>query len=1135
LAATRRREFISLRFKYRIKEVAEFSNILPGANFFHGGYHFYNRKDICFMSSAACRLFSLLALSLSLTGSSLLQAQSLPATLNSPQSSAESVVFAVVEKYFVLYVAKDINGILSLWSEKSPDYALLKQNLQRQFATEDYSVSTPVISRLKMESDKASFRTVTNLTAINPKNNLKREQRIVHNFAFVKEAEQWKIWRFATVEEDLAAALVQAKTEAERAELLAQEKEFVTVGLARALNTQGDRFANRGEYSKALLIYTLAKNLTEQIGDRYEIARTYHNLGQVHRSQGNFAQAMDYFQKSLAINQALGESTGIGRSLLGMGVVHWSKGDFTQALEHSRKSLTFFKAPDDNADIARVLNNLGNIHRSQGDYVQALDDYHKSLAIRQELNDTYGILSSLGNIGVVYGSQANFAKALEYYQKSLAMSEAENDKEGIAITLGNIGVLYRKQGNYEQALEYYQKSLAMSEAEDDKIGIAQMLNNIGTNYSQQRNYEEALNYYHKSLVMREKLKDKYGISHTMMAIGSTYSAQGNYAEAMQYFQNSLAIKEAIGDRQGVANLWLLIATYHHKQGHYAEALEFAECVATRSQQLSSPYLLWPARIIAGEAYRALNQLDNAHKAFEEAIAVIETLRDQVAGSGQEQQRFFENKFYPYHGMVDLFVSRNNPAEALLFSERAKARALLDMLYTSHVNIVKAMTSQEQAREQTLRTELNWLNTQVTRASQQNKPDQTRLNELNSLREKVRLNYEAFQTSLYAAHPELKVQRGEIQTIKAKELAALVPNSASALLEYMVTGDYTYLFVITKADGKTDAEVKVYTLPTKRDALSKQVEAYRQQIASRDLSFRASATDLYQLLLKPAQAQLQGKTNLVIVPDGTLWNLPFQTLLTGTNRYLIEDAAISYAPSLTVLREMTIRRKNRSADSTSTTLLALGNPLPGKASPDGTTLRDEKLAALPEAEQEVKALKQLYGTSRSKVYVGADAREDRVKTEAGQAKILHFAAHGMINNTSPMYSHLVLAEGGVNEDGLLEAWELMQMDLKADLAVLSACETARGRIGTGEGMIGLSWAMFVAGVPSIVVSQWKVESAGTRDLMVNFHRTLIAQPDGGKIKSTKANALRQAALKLMKNPETHHPFYWAGFVLVGDGR
>ena len=110
---------------------------------------------------------------------------------------------------------------------------------------------------------------------------------------------------------------------------------------------------------------------------------------------------------------------------------------------------------------------------------------------------------------------------------------------------------------------------------------------------------------------------------------------------------------------------------------------------------------------------------------------------------------------------------------------------------------------------------------------------------------------------------------------------------------------------------------------------------------------------------------------------------------------------------------------------------------------------------------------------------------------------------------------------------------MQLDLKAELAVLSACETARGRIGAGEGVIGFSWAMFIAGIPSTVVSQWKVESASTRDLMVNFHRTLIS-PAPKQTTSRKTDALRQAALKLMRTPETSHPFYWAGFVVVGAG-
>jgi CHAT domain-containing protein len=425
--------------------------------------------------------------------------------------------------------------------------------------------------------------------------------------------------------------------------------------------------------------------------------------------------------------------------------------------------------------------------------------------------------------------------------------------------------------------------------------------------------------------------------------------------------------------------------------------------------------------------------------------------------------------------------------------------------------------------------LTQFNKQLSRVKQSDKPDAARVAEVESGLEKARLNYEAFQNVLYASHPELKTKRGEAPIINAQELAGLIPDSSSVLLEYVVTDQQTFLFAITKPAEKT--EIQVYTVPVKRAELAKQIESYRQQLATRDLGFRSSAAKLYDVFVKPAQAQLRGKTNIVIAPDNSLWDMPFQALVNGAGRYMIEDASITYAPSLTVLREMTKRRLNQTTTDAPATLLALGNPIASSETAKRNGLRDGSREQLPESGEEVKALARLYGAARSKVYVGAEAREDRVKSEAGAAGILHFSTHGTLNNAAPMYSYLTLAEVGPNDDGLLEAWELMQLDLKADLAVLSACETARGRIGAGEGVIGFSWAMFIAGVPSTVVSQWKVDSASTRDLMVNFHRSLLSQTG---LKPRKTDALRQAALKLMRNPETSHPFYWAGFVLIGDG-
>jgi CHAT domain-containing protein len=332
------------------------------------------------------------------------------------------------------------------------------------------------------------------------------------------------------------------------------------------------------------------------------------------------------------------------------------------------------------------------------------------------------------------------------------------------------------------------------------------------------------------------------------------------------------------------------------------------------------------------------------------------------------------------------------------------------------------------------------------------------------------------------------------------------------------------------------DINAYIIKDRRTDLEETVRRFRDRIANRRPGFQEFATSLYDQLLKPAAAQLKGIDSLVIVPDGILWALPFQALQSSANRYLIEDYTISYAPSLGVLREMVKKTRRVSREST-TTLLALGNPKIGTETADKATfaLMDETLVPLPEAERRVRALGRLYGPRASRIYVGADAREELLKQEAGRYRILHIATHGIINHSSPLYSQLVLATSPDNpgEDGLLEAWELMNLDLNADLVVLSACDTGRGRVGEGEGMIGFSWALFVAGCPAVVVSQWKVESGSTASLMIDFHKVLTGLR--GSHKTSKAAALRQAGLKLLKSTRYRHPFYWAPFVVVGNGQ
>lgn len=204
-----------------------------------------------------------------------------------------------------------------------------------------------------------------------------------------------------------------------------------------------------------------------------------------------------------------------------------------------------------------------------------------------------------------------------------------------------------------------------------------------------------------------------------------------------------------------------------------------------------------------------------------------------------------------------------------------------------------------------------------------------------------------------------------------------------------------------------------------------------------------------------------------------------------------------------------------------TILAFGNP-----NFTNPAVAPVAIPQLPNSGREVEALRVLYGPSNSRIFIGEQATEARARALAGDYGILHFATHGFYDNRRPLYSHVMFSKSGASGDGLLEAWEIMDLKLQADLAVLSACDSNRGRVSAGEGMIGLTWAFFVAGCPATVASQWAVDSAGTTALMLAFHRQLRKEGKSGP------EALRQASLELMRSPRFRHPFYWAPFIFVG---
>jgi CHAT domain-containing protein/tetratricopeptide (TPR) repeat protein len=893
----------------------------------------------------------------------------------------------------------------------------------------------------------------------------------------------------------LIARLLSAKTESEQNALLESERELITVELAQALRKQVETFMQRRELPQALTALRLTRIIGERIGDEKTVAWALHNTGVIYFSRGDYQLALDTFENNLS-------------------------------LESIKR---------DRAMTARTLHNIGTIKQVVGDYATALDYLLRGLQVAEELGDKKILGGVLNSTGLVHRELGNYARALASLERSLTLSEALGDKAATSLTLNNIGIIHGRQGNHAQALGYFQRALKLGQ--DDKAMIANALNNIGATYYSRRDYPRALEHYQQSLGLREQLNDKRSAALTLNNIGIIYREQGDYKRALDYYQQSLAIREKLDDPAGTATVLNNIGIIHYLQGDYTRALQFSNRVLDTATSLVNPELLWRGYELAGRAHTSLKQFDEAEKELTNSINTIEKMRYLVGGGELERQRFFEDKLGPYTYMVELAFNRNRPVDALTYSELAKARTLLDVLRNGRIPINKAMSLEEQERERISNAELTALNVQLYNERQRPKPDLARIAELEPHREKARMAHEAFLTSLYVKHPELKVQRGEAMPITAAEATALIPDLATAIVEFVVAEDKSYLIVLTRDRKNTANPLKItlYSLKITANQLSERVNEFRRMLAERDLSYQDAARQLYDLLLKPAEEQLRGRKTLCIVPDRALWELPFQALQPRTGVHLIEDHTLFYAPSLSVVREVT---KQRSSARLPKTLLAFGNPqLSGGPS---ERLRGDdaetRFGPLPEAETEVKTLARLYGAAHSQILIGSEAREGVVKAAAPKYEVLHFATHGLLDNHNPMFSYLTLAQtaGDPNEDGLLEAREIINLDLRAKLAVLSACQTARGWVGAGEGVIGMSWALFVAGVPTTVASQWKVDSASTTRLMIDFHRRLTMRRPIGKLKEAKAEALRQATLGLLRSERYRHPYYWAGFVMIGDG-
>jgi CHAT domain-containing protein len=1136
-----------------------------------------------------------------------------PSVIHS-QSTDESEIRAVVQKFFEAVQRKDTEVLKSLWSQKSPGHAGTKESSQPTLgALSNVDLSSLSVNGMSVAASESTVWVSARMSNGNSKTDKAAGAPGPTNLTIhlAKEGAAWKVTRWGSSEEELADAIAGAKSDEERKALLDANKGLVSVQLDKALLVLGARLTERGDYLKALGVYEVTRQIAEQNkdgaslagvpqgialvmyykgdyqgalvkyreslhayqenGDRGAIAKVLTSIGSVYAVQGGNTEALEYYQKGLDIYLEIGNKKGTLFALGHMGDLELAQGDYSRALESFEKCVTMSQDIGDRQTLASALLAIGRLDLdrggypealsfcsraleifvkldlkpyisdalevtggvmvAEGNYPEAIKEYETSLGIRAVLGEKDGIASLFCGIAVAQTHEGNYSQALQHYQRGLHIFDEIGSKSGVAMALNDIGGLYATEGNYPQALQYFRRSLTMASETGNRQIAAGLLGNIAEAEGDRGNYPEARKWYQESLKAAEAIGSTRVISGALEGLGVTELAASNYGQALAYLQRALAIREQLEDKRGIAGILGTLGDVYTAQAEYARAIESEEHAAAIARQIGAPERLIRALTADAKAYRAAGRPELAGKALVEAIGTVEQMRGLVAGAEQDRQGFLEHEIAPYRAMTAILMDQGSHREALAFAEQAKARALIDVLGSGRADLAKALTADEKDREQAVKAQLVSLNAQIVAEKVSKTPDEKRVADLTAQLEKARLEFDDLRTNLYVAHPELKVQRAEFQPTSLAECGVLVPDQNTALLEFAVSDDQTYLFVLTKKNSSQSApDLTVHKIDIKSKELTDLCTRLYEQLSQHGLDFDPLASKLYSLLLGPAAAELQGRTNLIIVPDGPLWDLPFQALEPARNHYVLEDHAVSYAPSLTALREMSKRaRISSSRTGPATTLLAFGNPTLGAetSSEIKEIFMDADLAPLPQAESQVHELGKLYGPAQSKIYTGAEATEDRLKAEAAGARILHIAAHGIVNNASPLYSQIVLARGqGSQDDGLLEAWEVMNMDLKADMVVLAACDTARGRYGAGEGVMGLSWAFFIAGCPTTVVSQWSVEAESTSELMVEFHRNLLSG-------LSKAEALRRAELKMLKGDARYrNPFYWAPFVVIG---
>jgi CHAT domain-containing protein len=722
--------------------------------------------------------------------------------------------------------------------------------------------------------------------------------------------------------------------------------------------------------------------------------------------------------------------------------------------------------------------------------------------------------------------------ALECYRRVLDIRPLQ---QRVSVTsLNSTAWLYFRLQQFDLAIRDYQRALETARQIDDRPSQALALTGLAAVYAETNQAARAGAYLDQARLIEGVGGDRRAEAATLHLVGRIYRAQGRAIEAREAFHEAIALYKRTADEEGEALVLCDLGNLHLAAGQKRAAFECATEAVRLASYLKGDETRWRAWLALARAQRALSQVPDAIKSYYRAFSLIEKQGFRVSADPLKIG-YLEERQAPYRELADLLIGAGRSDEAFLVLEHARCRSTLNLLASSrHGGEGSAMPEQSRALQDASQ-KIARLKTQLRSA------------QLDEVRQQA-LEAELQEAELRQQEARLEIQMSRLKLftrpINLKQVQATVLRPDEMLIEFFLSYERSYAWLITAEDAVW------VTLPAQEE-IERSVGQYLESIShrpssmylARDLSRQKNqAAQLFSLLLGKLKQRLARGKRLIVVADGLLNYLPFETLV--SDRYLIEDHVISYMPSASVFG---LLRQAKAVDSSAgqMELLAFGDPALGRALPArpdqkaGTGINDSELAKwlsgdarlppLPNTREEVLSISQLFPPDRCRVYLGEAMTEEAIKREQlRRYKRLHFATHSLIDERLPSRSAVLFAlDDDPAEDGLLGLDEIAELDVDCDIVILSACQTGRGRLMMGEGVLNLARAFLFSGARSAVVSLWNVSDLSGTHFMKQFYQHLAAGTSG-------VEALRQVKLELIASRKAmSHPFYWASFILIGN--